>query len=69
VLRLIDPPVVVPVGRRLTQKLDIPIRIGLALIAGVAGAFILDYVDQSIRDGQEVEAMGLRVLGYIPRHE
>jgi len=69
VLRIIDPPVVVPVGRSLAQKLDIPIRIGLALIAGVAGSFVLEYVDQSVRDGQEVEAMGLEVLGYIPRRE
>jgi capsular polysaccharide biosynthesis protein len=69
VLRLIDPPVVVPVGRSLTQKLDIPIRIGLSLIAGVAGSFLLDYVDQSVRDDGEIEAMGLRVLGHIPRRK
>jgi capsular polysaccharide biosynthesis protein len=67
VLRLIDPPVVVRVGRSLSQKLDIPIRMSLALVAGIAGAFVLEYVDQSVRDGQEIEAMGLRVLGYIPR--
>ena len=68
-LRLIDPPVVVPVGRSLAQKLDIPIRIGLALVAGVAGSFLLDYVDQSVRNDGEIEAMGLRVLGHIPRRK
>jgi len=68
VLRLIDPPVVVPVGRSLRDSLDIPIRIGLALLAGIAGAFLLDYLDASVRELGEVEAMGIPVLGQIPRH-
>ena len=33
---LIDPPVVFPVGKSLTDRLDLPIRLGLALVAGVA---------------------------------
>ncbi|MBL7199253.1 MAG: hypothetical protein ISS56_03800 [Anaerolineae bacterium] len=67
VLRLIDPPVIAPVGRSLKDKLDLPIRIGLALLAGVAGAFLLDYLDGSIRDQEELEAMGIAVLARIPR--
>ena len=69
VLRLIDPPVVVPVGRSLKDKLDIPIRLGLAFLAGVAGAFLLDYVDTSVRDRDEIEAMGIAVLAQVPRHK
>ena len=68
VLRLIDPPVVVPVGRSLKDKLDIPIRLGLAMLAGVGGAFLLDYLDTSVRDAPEIEAMGIPVLGQILRH-
>lgn len=68
VLRLIDPPVVVPVGRGLRDKLEIPVRLGLALLAGVAGAFLLDYLDRSVRDADELEAIGLSVLACIPRH-
>jgi uncharacterized protein involved in exopolysaccharide biosynthesis len=68
VLRLIDPPVVVPVGRGLRDKLEIPIRLGLALLAGVAGAFLLDYLDRSVRGAEELEAMGISVLARIPRH-
>jgi capsular polysaccharide biosynthesis protein len=67
VLRLIDPPVVVPVGRSLRDKLDLPIRIGLALAAGIGGAFLVDYVDGTVRDGAEVEHLGLPVLAKIPR--
>jgi capsular polysaccharide biosynthesis protein len=68
VLRLIEPPVILPVGRSLKDKLDIPIRLGLALVAGVAGAFLLDYLDTSVRSLDEVEALGIRILGQIPPH-
>jgi hypothetical protein len=68
VLRLLDPPVVVPVGRGLRDKLEIPIRLGLALLAGVAGAFLLDYLDRSVRRADELEEMGISVLARIPRH-
>jgi hypothetical protein len=68
VLRLIDPPVVVPVGRGLRDKLEVPIRLGLAVLAGIAGAFLLDYLDRSVRGPDELEKMGLPVLARIPRH-
>jgi capsular polysaccharide biosynthesis protein len=68
VLRLIDPPTISPVGRSLRQKLDLPIRLGLAVVTGVAGAFLLDYLDASVRDQEEVEALGIQVLAQIPRH-
>ena len=61
-----DPPVVVPVPPGLTARLDLPLRLGLALLAGVALTFLLDYLDTTIRDHAELEAMGLPVLGEIP---
>jgi capsular polysaccharide biosynthesis protein len=65
-IRLIDPPVVLPTARSLKDKLDLPIRLFLALMAGVALTFLLDYLDDTVRDRAEVEAMGLAVLGEIP---
>ena len=65
-IRLIDPPVVLPVGQSLKDKLDLPIRLFLAIVAGVALVFLLDYLDDTVRDRAEVEAMGLAVLGEIP---
>ena len=65
-IRLIDPPVVSPAARSLKERLDLPIRLFLALVAGVTLAFILDYLDDTVRDRAEVEAMGLVVLGEIP---
>ncbi|TEU19432.1 MAG: hypothetical protein E3J21_03785 [Anaerolineales bacterium] len=64
---LIDRPVVVPVGKSLRERLDLPIRLFLALLAGVALAFLLDYLDDTVRDQAELEAMGMTVLGEIPR--
>jgi capsular polysaccharide biosynthesis protein len=65
-IRLIDPPVVLPADQSLKEKLDLPIRLFLALLAGVALAFLLDYLDDTVHDRAEVEAMGLAVLGEIP---
>jgi protein tyrosine kinase modulator len=63
---IIDGPDVGPVAPSLRERLDIPIRLGLALAAGVLLAFLLDYLDDTVRDGAELEALGLRVLGEIP---
>lgn len=68
VLRLIDPPAISPVGPSLRRQLDLPIRLGLAVVTGIAGAFVLDYLDTSIRGREEVEAMDIQVLAQIPRH-
>ncbi|MCI0475800.1 MAG: Wzz/FepE/Etk N-terminal domain-containing protein [Anaerolineales bacterium] len=64
---VIDRPVAYRVGASLREQLDIPIRVLLALLAGIALAFILDYLDTSVRDVRDVEALGLRVLGEIPK--
>jgi capsular polysaccharide biosynthesis protein len=65
-IRLIDPPLVLPAAQSLKERLDLPIRLFLALLAGVALTFLLDYLDDTIRDRAEVETMGLAVLGEIP---
>ena len=36
------------------------------LLNAVAGTFLLDYLDTSVRDRAELETMGLPVLGEIP---
>jgi len=65
-LQLIDPPAVGPVSPGLTQRLQVPIRLFLALVAGLGLAFLLDYLDESVRGKQEVESLGIPVLGEIP---
>ncbi|MDE3090603.1 MAG: hypothetical protein KGJ80_14590, partial [Chloroflexota bacterium] len=44
---VIDKPVVTRVGASLREQLDIPIRALIALLAGIALAFIMDYLDTS----------------------
>jgi protein tyrosine kinase modulator len=62
-----DGPDVAPVGQSLREKLDIPIKLALALAVGVMLAFFADYLDDTVHDAHEVESLGLRVLGEIPR--
>jgi capsular polysaccharide biosynthesis protein len=64
---LIDGPAIGQVGRSLRQKLDLPLRLFLALAAGIGLAFLLEYLDDTVRGRAEVEAMGVAVLGEIPR--
>lgn len=66
-IRLIDPPTVGAVGRPAREQLDLPLRVLVGLAAGLALAFLLDYLDDSVRDRDELAGMGLTVLGEIPR--
>jgi capsular polysaccharide biosynthesis protein len=65
-VRLFDGPRVDPVLPGLSQQLDLPVRLLLALVAGVALCFLLDYLDDSVRGRLELEAMGIRVLAEVP---
>ena len=64
---IIDKPFVSAVGASLRDQLDIPLRVALALLAGVALAFLFEYMDGSVRDAREAEGLGLKVIGEIPR--
>ncbi len=66
-IRLIDAPAVSAVAPPARQQLDLPLRILLALAAGVALEFLLNYLDLSIRDEADLEQLGLPVLGRVPR--
>lgn len=60
-----SPPAVNPPS--LTQRLNVPVRLLLALVVGVALTFLLDYLDDSVRGKTELEAMGIPVLTEVPR--
>jgi len=64
---LIDGPGLGQVGRSLRSKLDLPIRLFIALLAGIALAFLWDYLDDTVRDRADAEALGVPILGEIPR--
>jgi len=63
----LDEPVInqIPAGFRAT--LDLPLRLVLAVGAGLGLAFLADYMDPTVRDRRELEAIGFDVLAEIPR--
>ncbi|MEZ4860599.1 MAG: hypothetical protein R3C14_04805 [Caldilineaceae bacterium] len=65
---LLDQPTIQAVGPSLRQRLELPLRIGLAFLAGILLLFLLDYLDTTVRNRQELETLGFTVLGEIPRH-
>ncbi|MGH2522664.1 MAG: hypothetical protein ACRDH2_09205 [Anaerolineales bacterium] len=48
-------------------RFDLPLKIGLGLGVGLALAFAAHYFDPFVRDKEELEEMGLRVIGEIPK--
>jgi capsular polysaccharide biosynthesis protein len=66
-IKLIDPPVLGVVGPPARAQLDLPLRLLLAFAAGLGLAFLLDYLDRSVRSRSDLEALDLAVLGEIPR--
>lgn len=66
ILTQLDEPVVNPISAGLRSQLDLPLRIVLALIAGVGLALLANYLDPTFRDREELESLGLPVIGVIP---
>jgi capsular polysaccharide biosynthesis protein len=67
VLHPIDPPAITQAGPSTRSRLELPLRLSLALFAGVGVAFVLEYVDDTVRGAQDLRAQGIDVLGSIPR--
>ncbi|HUW08446.1 MAG TPA: hypothetical protein VM537_01895, partial [Anaerolineae bacterium] len=54
-------------GPGLRERLDLPLRLILALLAGLGLSFLWHYLDTRVRERTDLEEMGLSVLGEIPR--
>ncbi|HEC33630.1 MAG TPA: hypothetical protein ENI37_02815 [Chloroflexi bacterium] len=66
--RLLDQPAPVPLPPGLRAQLLGPaVRLGLALAVGIGLALVWHYLDPTIREPEELEALGLPVLAQIPR--
>jgi hypothetical protein len=67
-VRRVDQPVPVAVPPSLRNQLTGPaVRIALGLAIGLALVFLLHYLDPTVRERAELEALGYSVLGEIPR--
>ncbi len=67
VLVQLDEPIVGQIPSGLRSQLDLPLRLALALGVGLALAFLAEYLDPTVRDRRELEALGLETLAEIPR--
>jgi capsular polysaccharide biosynthesis protein len=67
VVNQLDQPVInqVPTGMR--SRLDLLVRLGLAVAAGLGLTLLVEYFDPTLRSRAELEALGLSVLGEIPK--
>jgi capsular polysaccharide biosynthesis protein len=61
VINQINPPI--------TAQLDLPLRLALAIVAGVAIALLVEYLDRSVHNRREIESLNIPVLGEIPNHK
>jgi len=64
---VLDGPAISAVGASLRDRLEWPLRVGLGLLVGLGLIFLLAYLDTSLRSRDEVELLGLRVIGEIPK--
>lgn len=63
----LDTPIVNQIAPGLRSQLDLPLRVALALGAGIGLAFLVEYLDPTVRGRDELERSGWVVLGEIPK--
>lgn len=63
----LDDPVINPISAGLRSQLDLPLRVAIALAAGFGLALLVEYLDPTIRGREDVEGLGLPLLGEIPK--
>ena len=66
---VLDVPTVNVSSPGLRSLIDLPLRLGLGLAVGVALAFLAHTLDPFLRSKHEIEALGLKVLGEIPKQK
>jgi capsular polysaccharide biosynthesis protein len=67
VLAQLGDPIVNEIAPGIRSQLDLPLRVLLALAAGVGLAMLVEYLDPTIRDRDELAELGLTILGEIPK--
>jgi capsular polysaccharide biosynthesis protein len=62
-----DEPVITPVPPPLSVRLQPLVRAGLGLAAGIALAFLVEYLDPTVRGRGDIASLGFEILAEIPR--
>jgi capsular polysaccharide biosynthesis protein len=63
----LDKPSLAPVLPSLRARFDLPLKVGLGLVAGLALTLAAHYLDPFVRGKGDLEGMGLRVIAEIPK--
>lgn len=63
----LDTPIINQIMPGIRDQLDLPLRLALALGAGIGLVFLVEYLDPTVRGRNELEAAGWVVLGEIPK--
>jgi len=63
----LDTPGIGLVAPSLRSRFDLPLKVGLGFIVGLALAFIAHYFDPFVREKEELEKMGLAVVGEVSK--
>ncbi len=66
-VHVLDSPAVFRQGQSARQRVELPLRIILALIAGIGIAFLREYLDDTVRRREQLEGIGLIVLAAVPK--
>ncbi len=64
----LDEPIINPISAGIRSQLDLPLRIIAALLAGFGLAFVVEYLDPTIREREELLTIGFEILGEIPKN-
>ncbi len=62
----LDAPLVNAIPAGIRSQLDLPLRLAIALAAGLGLALTVEYIDPTVRDRRVLEEMGYTVLAEIP---
>jgi capsular polysaccharide biosynthesis protein len=65
-ITLLDGPAISENGPGVRERLELPLRVLLAALAGLGLIFLLHYFDQTIRTPADLAALGLQPLASIP---
>lgn len=66
-VRLLDDPMIFPTAPPLTNRFGPVLQLGVALLAGVMLAFLVEYLDPVLRRREQVEALDVPVIASVPR--
>lgn len=66
VISQLDNPIVNPISPGIRQQLELGVRLLVGLSAGIALAVLVEYLDPTIHDRDELQKLNLPILGEIP---